>query len=155
MAIIKVLTIIGFLSLPLVAEPHVDYPELRKLKATYSKLPADVQRDIKKILFSFDQAKKLPDKYISKYEACRLKWKSKFCRSKKERCNLRQIAHRKSIGGDKFVNTANLPGGPYFVADLGNLKPNDCRGPFRLIYRADFNRIYFSPDHYATLFPMR
>lgn len=151
----KLLILCGLLSLELFSSPQIDYPEVLKLQKFYAHLPKKVLEDIKNILYSFDQYKKLPSKYITKEKACDLNWLSRFCKKAKERCNLSKVAPNKSIGGNAFRNTYGFPPALYYAADLGGLNKNKCRNMYRLIYSKDFLHIYFSADHYASFVTLR
>lgn len=143
-----------FLSLECSAYTN-EYPEIARLKQKHPNLSRAAIKDIKNILFSFKNYKKLPKYYLSKKEACLRKWQSRFCRSEKQSCNLDQVAPGKSIGGNKFWNNVGLPPGDYRVADVGNFKRNKCRGSNRLIYSVDFQHIFFSPNHYKSFTTLR
>lgn len=86
----------------------------------------------------------LPRNFIPKKEAKALGWSGG---------GLEDYAPGKCIGGDRFGNyegvLPELEGLSYFECDIDTLGASS-RGAKRLVYREDFQVIYYTEDHYET-----
>lgn len=97
------------------------------------------QEDVAAYLVTYHH---LPDNYITKRQAEKLGWHGG---------SLEPYAPGKCIGGGRFGNYEGLlpEGETYYECDIDTLGAKK-RGAERLVYTDDFERIYYTSDHYES-----
>jgi guanyl-specific ribonuclease Sa len=114
-------------------ENWLDGQELDE-EGTYSS-----QEDVAAYLVTYHH---LPDNYITKRQAEKLGWHGG---------SLEPYAPGKCIGGGRFGNYEGLlpEGETYYECDIDTLGAKK-RGAERLVYTEDFERVYYTSDHYES-----
>jgi guanyl-specific ribonuclease Sa len=114
-------------------ENWLDGQELDE-EGTYSS-----QEDVAAYLVTYHH---LPDNYITKREAEKLGWHGG---------SLEPYAPGKCIGGSRFGNYEGLlpEGETYYECDIDTVGAKK-RGAQRLVYTEDFERVYYTSDHYES-----